>query len=271
MCICTNAKAVEAHHLWLFEQALTHQRQDSKDEARHFLSLSGTNYLDNLSLQLNGVVSLSDIQIAMLVSERLLADSGRTPPDGRRLFTHEKRTVGFEIAREYISSQGHYGRLGMGALSFFPLSSYWLRVALNAGLRLSSDSDWEFRFQGNFLRNFNDAVSIINVGGEISKQVLGSGTSRLLLGGAVQWYYQQRINAVPVGTPKPYSLTFEHMLFAIEPALTWKSEWMLLRLGLDLRLFLDKELFASSVSSPDSVGYPSGVYPGLNVRWVLVL
>lgn len=257
-----------ARRTWILEQmaAPISQSYRASEKGLFRSGLSVANYSDALSTQAGVIGDLGPLEAGLYGSQRVYGTFSDDGAQYQHFSEKEIRTFGVEIARSYISRDGHAGRLGVQYIRFLPASTSYFRVGVNMGIFERKDFPWTLRINTHvFFKGRAESMlegNVISTSVEIGQKFRETGTSLLRVGGLFGWTYRTRTEEDVSKLPEYFPLRNEHMLFSVGPWAEFLASTYSVKLSIPWRIWLDKETYRKDLI-PGQVGsvvhYPTDV------------
>lgn len=189
------------------------------------------------------LADLGPLEVAGYASHRYFTaftDAGREYKDASQ---QDSDSFAGEVARAFMTREGHFGR-GSAQFIYFPKNnSSFLRLGVNMGIFEFGDSPWLLRLNTHIYFPVRVEQSwTYSVQVEIGQTVSQLANSRWRLGLFLGWTYKTREETFfPDKGNLTDTLRLEHMLFSIGPWLEYATNYYNLKVGLPWRVWLDKE------------------------------
>lgn len=205
------------------------------------------------------------LELRFELAQRFFPAINESGKEQKALVGRDARTFGVEAARYFTTHQRHYGRLGAGVLQFSPEALTYLKLSLNNGILDTDEQPWTLRLDGSLLFNLPSTVDQYQKGGVLAlrAETLGrlslASSTIVRFGGFLAWTNRMTdLTGAPQGR-------YEFMLFSFGP----QGEVDLgktgkLRLSVNVRLFLDKEVLpTSAIVTPSEMA----AVPDISLGW----
>ena len=189
------------------------------------------------------------VEIGAKASSRLLGSLGVGRTEASNKLGNWDQTVSVELARRYLSADGRYGRLGLEYDQFSSSDDRFLHLQLDTGILESAEEPWALKLQFHLFHPLRQSLNTRLISGlDLGRVISQWSESIVKVGLGFHWTYHltEEANLQTVQLLSDHALISEHMFFAWTPWVEYSSHRFIAKLGVPLRLFLDKSLEALS-------------------------
>lgn len=209
---------------------------------------------DTPSLGVRLSAPVGPVEVRAKGSQRLfldITDAGRSRHNEARA---NETALALEIARQFYSARGHYGRFAVELLSFRPSTETFVGFLVHTGVVESPSSPWSVGLSLQVRLATIGTESNLGLSGESERVVWENAGGKIRLGAMVGWSHRLKDGPGVVPT--------EHGVFTVGPTASWDSGWGELKARLGFRLWLDRDVTASQTALLSEFDPPA-----LNVFW----
>ncbi len=209
---------------------------------------------DTLSLAARAALEIGPVQMRLKGSQRLFLDLSNAGKVRHSLDQREATALSVELGRQFLSSRNQYGRLAL-EYTRFPAShtNFW-GLLVHSGLHDTPALPWSLALsvQVRFGFSGNESNLIVDTGTE--RVLIATPSNKLRFGAALSW--AQRLKDGPSVVPT------EHAVLTVGPSATWDSALGELKLRLNCRLWLDRDVSTTSTAYLSEFDLPA-----INAFW----
>ncbi len=225
--------------LWLFQQLGRFSPANSTDG---LVTVEGDfdQIEDTLSVAGRAGIMVGPVEIRAKASQRLFLDLTDAGKRRHTLGGAEATALCVEVGRQFVSSRGHYGRLGLELTHFLPSGANFWGLLIHTGTAETPESPWNLRLSAQVRFGFSGTESNLILDSATERVIWAGGMSRLRLGGAISW--AQRLKDGPGNVPT------EHAVLTLGPVGSWENPLGEFKLRLGFRLWLDRDTSVTSVA-----------------------
>lgn len=229
---------------WIFTQ-LASSSQPLRESALGFqLGLSILTYDSFISNQASFFWDTKEIELGAKASGRIFQQIGVGRTALNNSLQNWTETFSVELARRFMSPEGRYGRLGLQYDWLSPSNEQFIQIAFDSGVLESASERGLIKIAFHYFYPLTPGLNTRLIASLDSGAVLNRWSkSNLKAGLQFGWTYHltDEQDSAQINLAPDRFLSSEHMIFGFTPWIEYGSDRMITKLGVPVRLFMDKE------------------------------